>query len=90
VLYVFIVLAHHRRRVIHFNVTAHPASESTSRQLAEDFFWQSAPRYLPDDRDYFTLVPSENERRCCKRSYDFLEERTMRAQKKMNQDGISS
>lgn len=30
VLYVFIVLAHDRRRLLHFNVTAHPTSEWTA------------------------------------------------------------
>ena len=50
-LFVFIVLAHHRRRVIHFNVTAHPTSEWTGHQLAEAFPWDSAPRYLLHDRD---------------------------------------
>ena len=49
--YVFIVLAHQRRRVIHFNVTAHPTSEWTARQIAEAFPWDSAPRYLLHDRD---------------------------------------
>ena len=51
VLFVFLVLAHHRRRVIHFNVTAHPSSEWTARQIAEAFPWDSAPRYLLRDRD---------------------------------------
>jgi transposase InsO family protein len=50
-LFVFVVLAHHRRRVIHFNVTAHPSSEWTARQIAEAFPWDSAPRYLLHDRD---------------------------------------
>jgi putative transposase len=27
VLYVFLVLAHDRRRILHFNVTAHPTAE---------------------------------------------------------------
>ena len=51
VLFVFIVLAHHRRRVIHFNVTAHPTSEWTAQQIAEAFPWDTAPRYLLHDRD---------------------------------------
>jgi transposase InsO family protein len=51
VLFVFVVLAHQRRRVIHFNVTAHPSSEWTARQIAEAFPWDSAPRYLLRDRD---------------------------------------
>ena len=51
VLFVFVVLAHHRRRVVHFNVTANPTSEWTARQIAEAFPWDSAPRYLLHDRD---------------------------------------
>ncbi len=50
-LFVFVVLGHHRRRVIHFNVTAHPTAEWTARQIAEAFPWDSAPRYLVHDRD---------------------------------------
>src|SRR5438309_1205162 len=51
VLFVFLVLAHHRRRVLHFNVTAHPTSGWTAQQIAEAFPWDSAPRYLLHDRD---------------------------------------
>jgi hypothetical protein len=51
ILFVFVVLAHHRRRVIHFNVTAHPTSEWTGQQIAEAFPWNTAPRYLLHDRD---------------------------------------
>jgi hypothetical protein len=36
-LYVFIVLVHQRRRVIHFNVTAHPSWDWTAHQIAEAF-----------------------------------------------------
>src|SRR5215471_17924737 len=50
VLFVFIALAHHRRRR-HFNVTAHPTSDWTAQQIAEAFPWDSAPRYLLHDRD---------------------------------------
>ena len=50
-LFVFIVLAHDRRRLIHFNVTADPTSEWTPHQIAEAFPWESAPRYLLHDRD---------------------------------------
>src|ERR1051326_7606877 len=44
-------MSHQRRRVIHFNVTAHPSSEWTARQIAQAFPWDSAPRYLLHDRD---------------------------------------
>jgi hypothetical protein len=33
ILYVFLVLSHERRRVIHFNVTSHPTAEWTSQLL---------------------------------------------------------
>ena len=51
VLYVFLVLAHDRRRVVHFGVTAHPSAEWTARQLRDAFPWDAAPRYLLRDRD---------------------------------------
>jgi hypothetical protein len=50
-LFVFVALAHHRRRVLHFNVTAHPTSEWTAQQMAEAFPWDSVPCYLLHDRD---------------------------------------
>jgi putative transposase len=51
ILYVFLVLAHERRRIVHFAVTAHPTAEWTAHQLREAFPWESAPRYLLRDRD---------------------------------------
>jgi hypothetical protein len=51
VLYVFLVLAHDRRRVLHFNVTANPTAEWTARQITAAFPWDTAPRYLIRDRD---------------------------------------
>jgi putative transposase len=51
VLYVFLVLAHDRRRILHFGVTAHPTAEWTAQQLREAFPWDSAPRFLLRDRD---------------------------------------
>jgi hypothetical protein len=50
VLYVFLVLAHQRRRILHFNVTAHPTAEWTAQQLRNAFSWDSAPHYLLRDR----------------------------------------
>ena len=37
ILYVFLVLAHDRRRIIHFAVTAHPTAEWTAQQMREAF-----------------------------------------------------
>jgi putative transposase len=51
VLYVFLVLLHERRRIIHFNVTAHPTAEWTAQQLREAFPFDQSPRYLLRDRD---------------------------------------
>src|SRR5450755_3897658 len=51
VLYVFFVLAHGRRRVLHFNVTEHPTAAWTSQQIVEAFADRDAPRYLIRDRD---------------------------------------
>ena len=43
VLYVFLVLAHDRRRMLHFNVTAHPTAEWTPRSPVQ--------RFTPNDSD---------------------------------------
>jgi hypothetical protein len=37
ILYVFLVLAHERRRILHFAVTQHPTTEWTTQQLREAF-----------------------------------------------------
>ena len=51
VLYVFLVMAHDRRRILHFAVTQHPTAEWTAHQLREAFPWDMAPRFLLRDRD---------------------------------------
>ena len=51
VLFVFIVLRHDRRRIVHFNVTEHPSAEWTAQQMVDAFPWDTAPRYLIRDRD---------------------------------------
>jgi len=51
VLYVFLVLAHERRRIVHFAVTARPTAEWTAHQLREAFPWDTAPGYLLRGRD---------------------------------------
>jgi transposase InsO family protein len=51
ILYALIVLAHDRRRILHFNMTAHPTAEWTAQQIVEAFPFDSTPRYLLRDRD---------------------------------------
>jgi len=51
VLFVLVVLAHARRKVVPFNVTDHPTAQWTARQLVEAFPWETAPKYLLRDRD---------------------------------------
>src|SRR5439155_24947204 len=46
-----VVLAHHRRRVVHFNVTEHPTAHWTAQQIVDAFARDSAPAYLLLDRD---------------------------------------
>lgn len=50
VLYVFVVLSHARRRILHVNVTDHPTAAWTARQILEAFP-DDVPRLLLHDRD---------------------------------------
>ncbi len=51
VLFVLVVLAHRRRRVVHFNVTEHPMADWKAQQILEAFPEDTAPRHLIGDRD---------------------------------------
>ena len=51
VLFVLVVLSHARRRVVYFNVTAHPTAFWTGQQIVQAFPEEKAPRYLLRDRD---------------------------------------
>jgi hypothetical protein len=51
VLYVFLVLAHERRRVLHFGVTEAPSAAWAAQQLTEAFPYAHPARYLLRDRD---------------------------------------
>jgi putative transposase len=51
VLYVFFVLAHARRRVLHFNVTEFRSAQWTGQQIVEAFPEDTAPKYMIRDRD---------------------------------------
>jgi len=50
-LFVLVILAHERRRVVHIAVTDHPTAAWTAQQLREAFPWDEAPKYLVHDRD---------------------------------------
>ena len=74
VLYVFLVLAHDRRRILHFNVTAHPTAEWTGQQLREAFpslTSSRVPRFVTTMQS--SVWTSENRcetwasRKCCPR-----------------------
>ena len=49
--FVLVVLAHHRRRLVPFNVTEHPTAAWTARQLVEAFPDDTTPAYVLRDRD---------------------------------------
>jgi len=51
VLFVFIVLEHRRRQVLHFNVTEHPTATWTAQQIVEAFADREPARYVMRDRD---------------------------------------
>jgi hypothetical protein len=51
VLFVFIVLEHRRRQVLHFHGTEHPTAAGTSQPIVEALIDRDAPRYLIRDRD---------------------------------------
>lgn len=51
VLYVFFVISHDRRRILHCNVTAHPTSLWIMQQLREAFPYEAKVKYLICDRD---------------------------------------
>ena len=62
VLFVFVVLAHDRRQILHVNVTGHPTAAWTAQQLRNAFPWDTAPRFLLRDRDG---TYGEEFRACC-------------------------
>jgi hypothetical protein len=51
VLFGHLVVAHHRRRVLHFDVTAKPAAGWTARRVIDAFPEETASRFLARDRD---------------------------------------
>jgi len=51
VLYVLVIMEHHRRKILHFNVTANPKSSWTVQQLRNALPCDYTPKYLIRDRD---------------------------------------
>lgn len=51
VLFVFLVLEHQRRKVLHFGVTEHPGAEWAGQQVVEALAEEGTKRYLVHDRD---------------------------------------
>jgi putative transposase len=50
-LHVLVFLSHDRRRIIYFNVTAHPTAHRCAQQLRNAFCNHEPPRFLLRDRD---------------------------------------
>ncbi len=51
ILYVWFVIHHDRRKILHFNVTEHPTAAWVIQQLRESFPYDTVPAYLVLDRD---------------------------------------
>jgi putative transposase len=51
VLFVLVLLAHQRRRIVHFAITDHPTADWTAQQIIEAFPEDTASRWLVRDRD---------------------------------------
>jgi putative transposase len=50
ILFVFLVLSHDRRRIVHFGITASPTAEWTAQQITEAFPSDTTPKFLIRDR----------------------------------------
>jgi putative transposase len=51
VLFVLVLLSHHRRRIVRLAITEHPTAAWTAQQVIEAFPYDTAPRWLVRDRD---------------------------------------
>ena len=51
VLFVLVLLSHHRRRIVHLGITEHPTAAWTAQQVIDAFPYDTAPRWLVRDRD---------------------------------------
>ena len=50
IVYVFFIINHSKRKIIHFNITQHPTAQWVMQQLRNAFPFNSAPKYLIFDR----------------------------------------
>jgi hypothetical protein len=50
-LFVFFIISHDRRKILHVNVTDSPTAEWTAQQVVNAFPYDTAPKYLLHDRD---------------------------------------
>jgi len=50
-MYVFIVMRHDRRKIVHFNVTTNPHAVWAGQQIVNAFPWETSPRFLIRDND---------------------------------------
>jgi hypothetical protein len=62
-LFVFIVLSHDRRRILHVNCTEHPTSGLTAQPLVEAFPDDIAPRWVCETWTRSTTTTSVDESR---------------------------
>jgi putative transposase len=51
VLFVLVLLSHHRRRIVHLAITEHPTAMWTAQQIIDALPDDSAPKWLLRDRD---------------------------------------
>ena len=80
ILYVFVILHHERREIIHFNATDHPTAEWTAQQLVEAFPFDTAPR-SPWQSPYVERLIGSIRRECLNRVI-IINERHLRRQLK--------
>ncbi len=51
IFYVFIILRHSDRKILHFNITQNPSAIWTAQQIIEAFPFDTHPRFILRDRD---------------------------------------
>ena len=67
VLFVFIVLRHDRRRIVHFNVTEHPSAEWTAQQMVDAFPWDTVLFFTLNREDFSFVIHLDRQPRTSRR-----------------------